>query len=153
MNADRAELQVREQQALSQLLAIANPQQRLTHLLQQAPTSPPDDLLCRESYAVPGCLSSLWIRGALENGRCRFDSYSDARIVHAVVSWLCRVYSGCEPAALADHTPTLIADAGLAGLLSHSRRNALTKAWAAMQKEAAVHIRFCLTPDEPLRRP
>ena len=141
MNADPVELSVRERQALSRLLAIANPQQRLTELLRQAPTAPPDDQLCREAYTVPGCLSSLWIRGTLNNGRCHFDSYSDARIVHAAVAWLCGVYSGCEPAALAGHTSTLIADAGLASLLSHSRRNALAKAWAAMQKEAATLVR------------
>lgn len=129
-------LAARETLALAELRAIPNPQQRLVVLIGLAPADPPPGL-CVEAHRVSGCLSALWIRGTVEAGCCRFESHSDSRIVHAVVAWLCRVYDGCAAEEILGCTSSLVADAGLSALLTRNRRNALARAWEAMQKEVS----------------
>lgn len=108
------------------LCALTLAEDRLSHLMEREALYPPlgsDERL--DERKVPGCLSGLWLKGDLRDGRCYFSCHSDSDLVHGVVSFVCDLYSNRTPEEIASIGGSLIDLLRLDGLLSTTRKRAL----------------------------
>lgn len=110
------------------LSSMETPEDKLIYLSERQSTQPPLSASeCSDECKVPGCLSGLWIRGEMRDGKWYFRSVSESRIVHGVASLLCDIYSGKNAAECNTITDTDIEQLGIEPLLSLNRRQAVRK--------------------------
>lgn len=112
----RAELTVR-------LAGIRDPQARLAWVLEQARLRPHlPEALRQEQHRVTGCLVRLWFVPEFRDGRCWFQSDSDAVSLRALTGLLCALANGGEPAEVAQFDHVFLEQLGLLRQLAESRR-------------------------------
>ena len=86
----------------SRLLQIADPQQRLARLVEEARHRPAlAPALRDDAHRVEGCLIRVWFVPEFRAGRCFFQCDSDAVSLKAVGGLLCEFYSGYAPEEIA----------------------------------------------------
>lgn len=125
---------------LSQLLAIADGQERLAFLVDLTGKRArlPDELKL-DAFRVEGCLSKLWLVPAWREGRCWFQCDSDSIIVKAIAGLLCDLYSGHTPQEILGQDPDFLGQAGINQHLSMNRRNGLGRVWSLIRSFAQSH--------------
>ncbi len=75
-------------------------------------------------YKVAGCLSQVWLKAELINGKLHFNADSDSSIVKGLIGILMILYQDCSPAdALAVDMPARFTELGMEEHLSPNRRN------------------------------
>lgn len=108
---------------LSPILAVRDPQQRLARLVELAKARPLlADALKLDVHRVEGCQVRIWFVPEFRDGRCWFQSDSDAITLKALVGLLCEIYSGRTPAEITEHEPRFLDDLDVLKQLAESRR-------------------------------
>lgn len=123
------------------LLALPTAEDRLSWLMERQYQHRP--LLMSErtdDCKVPGCLSGLWLRADLQGNLCNFAAHSDSDLVHGVVSFLCDLYSGRSCGEILAIGDSLTSALGLEGLLSTTRKRAVSSTLAFFRHTATTNL-------------
>lgn len=113
----------RERDLVGRLTALRDPQARFAWAVEQARLrSPLPDALRLESHRVQGCLVRLWLVPEFRDGRCWFQTDSDAATLRAFSGILCDLASGLPPEHLVDWRPEFLDRLGLLRQLADNRR-------------------------------
>lgn len=112
---------------------IPDVQERLTAIVHSCagPGIPEEDR--RDADLVPGCVSRVWLTGAVENGALRLRWDADSPLVRGLAGLICQIYQRADAAAVGAHRSLLLATLGLDRQLSPTRLRGL----AAV--EARIH--------------
>jgi sulfur transfer protein SufE len=132
-----------------ELLALPTAEDKLSWLMERAPLHPPlsvDDLV--PSGKVPGCLSGLWLKAQDSNGLCCFSAHSESSLVNGMASFVCDLYSYRSAREILAIGSSLADKLGLDGLLSITRKRALSSTLAFIAHYAAQ--RECLPTSSKL---
>lgn len=126
---------------IEELLALDTAEDRLQWLLERPRLHRLVESEERtEDCKVPGCLSGLWLKADIRDARCFFSAHSDSDLVHGVVSYICDLYSGRDPRQILEIGDLLIRSLRLDGLLSTTRKRALSSSLAFFQHTASQQI-------------
>ncbi len=130
-------------EAVGELAAMEDPQERFGYLIDAARDRPPlpDDLKI-EAFRIQGCQSQLWLVPRFDQGRCQFSVDSDALITKGVAGLLAELYSDALPAEILAHEPTFLSEVGITQHLTPNRRNGLSNVWTRIRSFAEA----CLNP-------
>ena len=122
------------------LAAIRDPQARLAWAVEQARRRPhlPDPLRC-DAHRVQGCQVRLWLVQEFREGRCWFQTDSDAVTLRALVGKLCQLANGATPGELAAFDADVLQQAGLLRQLAESRRATVLRVADQMREFARQH--------------
>ena len=105
---------------------LENPQDRLGLLVDRSRGKaawPPAERT--DERRVHGCISAVWLKGAVTEGFCEFSAEADSPMVKALVQFLASFYSGATPADVATRPVDPLEAIGLADQLTPTRRNGL----------------------------
>ena len=91
-----------------------------------------------DARRVPGCVSAVWLSGAVENGRCHFRIAAASSVVKGLAALLAALYEGETPAAVVACEPGLAAALGLDRQLSPTRLHGLAHIRHAIRDFAAA---------------
>ena len=131
----------RRDQLLADLHLWPDPHARLEYLMDLARERP---ALATEFQTdenrLEGCISNLWIRPELRDGRCWFPCAADSLVVTSIAGLLGEFYSDATPADILALDPSFLKEAGIAQHLSSNRRNALTRVWGLIKNFATQHL-------------
>ena len=126
---------------LAPILAVRDPQQRLARLVELAKARPLlPDALKLDVHHVEGCLVRLWFVPGFQDGRCWFQTDSDAVTLKALVGLLCEIYNGRTPAEIAAHEPKFLEELGVLKQLAESRRATVLRVAQKIRDFAAQHV-------------
>ncbi|MBI3886347.1 MAG: SufE family protein [Opitutae bacterium] len=127
----------KQQQLIDDYGIIADPQERLSAIVDRARRMPPLAAPERsEGNRVQGCISRAWIVGEVRAGRCAFRADADSPLVRGLLALLCDLYNGATPAEIAATEPSLIEALGLDRQLSPTRLNGLRSVRAKVREFA-----------------
>ena len=116
---------------------IEDPHERLSLVADKAKTQPVWNAQERaDTLRVKGCVSPVWLSGAINGGLCRFSADADSAMVRSLVLFLCDFYSGYPPSEVAASTTDPLEALGLDRHLSPTRRNGLNAVKAAIKAYA-----------------
>ena len=133
------------QDLVDELLALNTPEDRLSWLMEREPVHKPLSLDERtDARKVPGCLSGLWLKAELEGGRCCFSAFSESDLVNGVVSFLCDLYSNRTPEEVLEIGGSLANALKIDGLLSTTRKRALSSTLAFFAHSAGNFSEPCI---------
>ena len=130
--------QQHHRQLAEDLLALETSEDRLSWLMERTPLHakiPASNL--DPARKVPGCLSGLWLAGEVRDGLCFFAAHSDSQLVHGVTSFVCDLYSSRSPQEIVQLGARLADLLRLNGLLSMTRKRALSSTIAFITSNAA----------------
>jgi cysteine desulfuration protein SufE len=110
-----------------ELLSLTSyPQERLVMLVdfaRQCPALTASEKVA--AYAVPGCLSAVWVVGEMREGRCFFRADGESALVRALACFVCDVHAGLSPTEVLEQTPPLWEEFRISQSLSPTRQNSL----------------------------
>lgn len=119
---------------------IPDAQERLAVIIARKPAVPPVPEAARtEELLVPGCQSRVWLRGRLEEGRCRFEMEAESALVKGLVGLLCDFYDNAPADEVASVEPELLEQMGIARNLTPTRLNGLAAVRNAIRAFALHH--------------
>ncbi len=134
-------LQDRERDLVGCLTALRDPQARFAWAVEQARLrNPLPDALRQETFRVQGCLVRLWFVPEIRDGRCWFQTDSDAATLRAFSGILCDLASGLPPEDLVDWRPEFLERLGLLRQLADNRRATIGRVAGLIRGFAAAHI-------------
>ena len=126
---------------VDEMLSLSTAEERLEWLMERPPLHRTVDPAERtDDCKVPGCLSGLWLKGELKDGRCYFAAHSDSDLVNGVVSFICDLYSDRTPAEILEIGDLLTRSLRLDGLLSTTRQRAVSSSLAFFHHTASQHV-------------
>ncbi len=118
---------------------LEDPQERLGAIVDRAKRLPPLPAAERiDENRVRGCVSVVWLLGAVREGRCQFRSDADSPVVRGLLAVLCDFFSGFPPEAIAASEVDPLETLGIARNLSPTRRNGLNAARLRIRELAAT---------------
>jgi cysteine desulfuration protein SufE len=121
------------------LAVLEDPQERLGAIVDRAKRLPPLPAAERiDENRVRGCVSVVWLLGAVREGRCQFRSDADSPVVRGLLAVLCDFFSGFPPEAIAASEVDPLETLGIARNLSPTRRNGLNAARLRIRELAAT---------------
>ena len=122
---------------VARLAGSADPKRRYQYVLWLANRLAPldDHLRCPENK-VPGCVSQVYVRGSLVNGKLHLQGDSDAQITNGLLAMLMEGTEGLEPTILLAMDPGFIQETGLQESLTPSRANGFVNIFRTMQRQA-----------------
>lgn len=119
-------IEERQLAIINEFSAISDWEERYKRIIEYGrklpPMSPEHQV---DKNKVKGCQSTVWLHGALEDGKVVFYGDSDAMIVKGLIALVLGVYSGATPAEILNTPPTFIEKTGLSSHLSQTRANGL----------------------------
>ncbi len=134
-------LQDRESDFVERLAALRDPQARFAWAVEQARLrNPLPNALRQETFRVQGCLVRLWFVPEIRDGRCWFQTDSDAATLRAFSGILCDLASGLPPEDLVDWRPEFLERLGLLRQLADNRRATIGRVAGLIRGFAAAHI-------------
>ncbi len=120
------EIRSRLEKLINTLGFLPDSDERLRYLISLGRKFPPmDEALKTDDRLLPGCMSRLWIEGAVVDGLCRFQMDADASISKGIAAAVCGLYEGQPAADVLAVEPDFFEPAGLTSLISPNRVNAL----------------------------
>jgi cysteine desulfuration protein SufE len=128
------------QRLLDELAAIDDPQEQLAAVVDRArrhPPLPPSERT--DAHRVRGCVSVVWLVGAMRAGHCHFRSDAESPVVRGLLALLCEFFNGATPAQVLAFDSNPLDAAGLTRNLSPTRRHGLASAHAAIREFARSH--------------
>ena len=78
-----------------------------------------------DARRVRGCVSNVWLAGAMDGAACRFRMSADSPLVQGLAALICELYDGGTAEEIASVEPELLESLGLARQLSPTRLNGL----------------------------
>ncbi len=97
----------------------------------------PDKPIREDAYAIPGCLSKVWLKPRIKDGRICFEADSDSVIIKGMIALLLRVLNEQPAGEIARADLYFLRDIGLSKNLSPARQNSLTIIVRQIQQIAA----------------
>jgi cysteine desulfuration protein SufE len=135
-------LSEKKTELLEKLDLLPSGQDRLMFIVEGAKKTPAFTADLRtEEDRIEGCLSNLWFKAELRDGKCFFTADADSHVVRGMALLLCQFYSGSAPEQILDCDPSFLAEAGLTQHLSPNRRNGLSKLWSKIRDFAEHALR------------
>jgi cysteine desulfuration protein SufE len=126
-------------QIVVRLGGTADPRRRYEYVLWLAKKLKPlPDEFRTEAHKVKGCVSQVYVVGALEQGRLHWQGDSDAAITKGLLALLIEGLEGLSPEQVAQIDPAFIAATGLQASLTPSRANGFLNILRTMQAQARV---------------
>ena len=121
--------------------ALDNSEDRLAWLMERPSLQAtiPDGLLT-DDRKVPGCLSGLWLHGAVTGDVCTFAARSESDMVQGIGSFICDLYSNRSVAEVLSIGDSIIQVLGLERLLSTTRKRAVSSTVAYILHTARSHV-------------
>ena len=105
--------------------------------LGKALPKPADDLH-DDQNKVTGCMSQVWVRATMSDGRMRYEGDSDAAIVRGLIGVLFLALQNKKPSEVIDFDlEAAFSELGLASNLSPNRRNGFYSMIGVMKQAAA----------------
>ena len=132
----------REKQAalIARYSIIEDAQERLAAVVSRGRKWPaPADGEKTDAQRVQGCVSRVWLVGAVENARCHFRMAADSPLVQGLAALLCELYDGGTADEIVAVEPELFEALGLARQLSPTRLNGLANVRRTIREFAAAH--------------
>ncbi len=129
------------------LSAIKGSHARLAWVVERARHLPPFSHGERvDANLVEGCLSQLWLRASIADGRCVFQCDSDSLIVKGIGSLICESCSGRLPVEIVArrNEPPLLTTS-FASVLTQNRRNGLLLLWGQIVVFARAQVSDLVT--------
>jgi cysteine desulfuration protein SufE len=126
---------------LDEYAALDTAEDRLSWLMDRE--SAHSDLLESDmtpEKRVPGCVSGLWLKAVVREGICSFYARSESPMVSGVVTFLCELYSGLSPEDVITLATTIPGKLALEGLLSTTRKRAVSSAISFFRHTAQQHL-------------
>jgi cysteine desulfuration protein SufE len=126
---------------VEELLALSTAEDRLSFLMERPHQH--GVLAAHErtdSCKVPGCLSGLWLKAEVQGQVLLFSAFSESDLVHGVVSFMCDLYSNRTASTIAEIGSSLVDVVKLDGLLSTTRKRALSSTLAFIQHSAQAAL-------------
>ena len=122
---------------LKKLKATSDPRRRYEYVLWLAKKLPhlPEELRT-ETIKVKGCVSQVFVHGALIDGRLQWQGYSDALITRGLLAFLIEGLKGLTPNEVITINPNFISDTGLQSSLTPSRANGFLNIFLKMKAQA-----------------
>lgn len=94
--------------------------------------------LHQDRYKVTGCMSQVWVRAGLSEGKMDYEGDSDAAIVRGLIAVLFLALRGKSPSEVVDFDlEAAFGELGLAANLSPNRRNGFYSMIGVMKQAAA----------------
>ena len=122
---------------VSKLNACSDPRKRYEYLLFLAKKFPSLPLEAfSASMQVKGCISKVYVKGNLKEGKVFWEGYSDALITKGMLSLLIKGLSNLTPEEIVKIEPTFIPATGLNSSLTPSRVNGFMNIFIKMKSEA-----------------
>ena len=126
-------------QMVERLAGASDPKRRYAYVLWLARKLPaPEPGLFCDDNRVRGCVSQVYVRGSLEEGRLHWRGDSDAQITKGLLALLIEGTEGLEPAVLVAMSPAFIQETGLQASLTPSRANGFLNIFKTMQAQARL---------------
>jgi TatD DNase family protein len=121
--------------------ALRHPQQRLGKLVDLARVRPPmPEALRRDEHLVPGCQVRLWFVREFHDGRCRFQTDSDAVTLKALTGLFCDLANDLPPEEVARFSADVLEDLGILKQLAESRRATVLRVAESMREFARAQM-------------
>lgn len=119
----------------------SNPEAKYKKIIELGQKLPSLD----SSYHLPenlveGCQSIMYLLATSENGKMRFQIYSEALISKGLAALLIFIYNDETPETLLKCPPTIISELGLQQTLTPGRSNGLFNLYLKMQQQALKNI-------------
>jgi cysteine desulfuration protein SufE len=112
---------------IEDLSVIEDAQERLAVVVDRARRLPPFPAAERtDAYRIRGCVTAVWLIGALREGRCTFRCDAEGPLVKGLVHLLCDCFDDGTPAEILASEIDPLEALGLTRQLSPTRRNGLT---------------------------
>ena len=129
-------------QLVEELTPFEDHFERFAYIIDRAKSHPPlaEDLKI-DQFLIEGCLSRLWIYPTFKEGKCRFQTDSDAAITKGTAALLCELYSDESPEDIIRLEPDFLAEVGITQHLSPNRRNGLTNVRGRIKAYAELCLR------------
>ena len=126
---------------LSPILTVRDPQQRLARLVELAKARPLlPDALKLDDQRVEGCQVRIWFVPEFRDGRCWFQTDSDAVTLKALVGLLCEIYNGRTPAEIAAHEPKFLEELAVMKQFAESRHATVLRVAQMVRDFAAANL-------------
>ena len=119
---------------------IEDRQERLTAVVAHARRRPPlpaDEKT--DAHRVPGCVSSVWLLGAITEGRLHLRYDAESPLVKGLVGLLVELYNNAPPAEVFATEPVILSELGLLQDLTPTRQNGLAAVRARIKALAAIN--------------
>jgi len=104
--------------------------------------SEPKDSLLVPDNKVKGCVSEVYVRANLIDGKLYWEGYSDALITKGLLSFLIEGLEGLSPDEVMNLNQNFIEDTGLKSSLTPSRSNGFLNILLKMKSQAN---NFCIS--------
>ena len=133
---------LKSQSELKDLFSACSSQEmRYQKIIEMGRCLPPFDAAARlPSNLIPGCQSIMHLETRYEKGLLYFNADSEALISKGLAALLIYVYSGEEPAVIAECPPSFIAEIGLTASLSPSRSSGLASLYHRMRQASLIFL-------------
>ncbi len=117
---------VEKQDALIEALNfLPDAQERLAELVRRGAAHGLPEALKTEERLVRGCVSRVWLDGAVIGGALALRCDAESPLVKGLAAALCDLYDGASPAEVTAVEPRLWDACGLRKMLSPTRLNGL----------------------------
>ncbi|KKZ13198.1 MAG: cysteine desufuration protein SufE [Candidatus Synechococcus spongiarum 142] len=126
-------------QMVERLAGASDPKRRYAYVLwlaRKLPVAEPS-LFCDENR-VRGCISQVYVRGFLQEGKLHWQGDSDAQITKGLLALLMAGTEGLAPGVLVTMSPAFIQETGLQASLTPSRANGFLNIFKTMQTQAKL---------------
>ncbi|MEB3307772.1 MAG: SufE family protein [Cyanobacteriota bacterium] len=126
-------------QIVARLGSTADPRRRYEYVLWLAKKLRPlPDEFRTEAHKVKGCVSQVYVVGALEGGKLHWQGDSDAAITKGLLALLIEGLDGLSPQQVVEIDPAFLTATGLQASLTPSRANGFLNILRTMQTQARV---------------
>ena len=92
-----------------------------------------------DAHLVPGCLSKVWLRSEIQNGKLMLAGDSNSVLVAGLVAVLLRVYSGRSPVEVLATDPAFVGSFGVPELTSN-RKNGVASMLRRIREVARASV-------------
>ena len=103
-------------------------------------TAPDKSILIPENK-VQGCVSEVFVKASLKEGKLLWEGYSDALITKGLLAFLISGLNDLTPKEVVDVNKEFIEDTGLRASLTPSRSNGFLNILLKMQSQANDYMR------------
>ncbi|MEC5128696.1 SufE family protein [Verrucomicrobiales bacterium BCK34] len=117
----------RQEQLIEDYGIIPDPMERFQLIVESGGggTDPFPEEARTEENLVPGCVSKVWVTGAVKDGVLDLRIDSEAPALAAIGALMCRLYSGAEVSAVVAVEPDFIVELGIDRNLTPTRLRGL----------------------------
>lgn len=112
--------------------------EQLLWLAQRLEELPPEAKVPENK--VSGCVSNVYVRAVLADGKVHFQGDSDSQLTKGLVAFLIRGLDGLTPAEIIPIPPDFIQDTGLNVSLTPSRANGFYNIFKTLKQKAAAYM-------------